>query len=96
MSAEYVGVQIDFSILQSEITKIKFLVYSEAQISLQPASATDKVKNPVKLHFAVNGSIIHTYGYKCLTLDLDLQRNISLDLYCGRYNHANIRYLFPT
>ena len=56
-------------------SKILFLVDSGAQMSLLPATSGVKHSCPNKLTLrAVNGTLIHTYGEKCMELDLGLRR----------------------
>lgn len=46
-----------------------------AHVSLIPASAADKKSPPCKFTLrAVSGSIIHTYGERCMDLNLGLHR----------------------
>ena len=62
---------------------IRFLVDSETQIYIIPATETDKKKGPHKLTLqAVNKSLITTYGLRCLTLNLGLRR-VFTHIFCG-------------
>ena len=55
-------------------SKILFLIDNGAQASLQPATSEVKHSIPSKLTLrAINGTLIHTYGEKCMELDLGLR-----------------------
>ncbi|XP_064471547.1 uncharacterized protein LOC135385882 [Ornithodoros turicata] len=56
-------------------TKQQFLVDTGAPVSIIPASITDRRGKPAAPElYAVNGSAIHTYGERSLTLDIGLRR----------------------
>ena len=57
---------------------MSFLVDSGAQVSLIPATSTEKKSPPCKFTLqAVNGSLIHTYGERCMDLNLGLRKSFT-------------------
>ena len=61
--------------VRDHTTSIRFLVDSEAQISIIPATEANKKKGPHKFTLeAVNKSLITTYSQRCLTFYLGLRR----------------------
>ena len=57
-------------------SKFKFLIDTGAQVSLLPATFSEKKKKPHKLTLqAVNGSLINTFGSKFVNLQLGLHKD---------------------
>ncbi|GBM64848.1 hypothetical protein AVEN_157103-1 [Araneus ventricosus] len=68
-------------------TGLRFLVDSGAELSIIPATANHKICNSFKL-YAANGTVIPTFGFKILTLDLGLRRSFQFPFVIAKVDRA--------
>ncbi|GBM30907.1 Transposon Ty3-I Gag-Pol polyprotein [Araneus ventricosus] len=68
-------------------TGLRFLVDSSADLSIIPATSNHKICNSFKL-YAANGTVIPTFGFKILTLDLGLRRSFQFPFVIAKVDRA--------
>ncbi|GBN24924.1 Transposon Ty3-I Gag-Pol polyprotein, partial [Araneus ventricosus] len=68
-------------------TGLRFLVDSGADLSIIPATSNHKICNSFKL-YAANGTVIPTFGFKILTLDLGLRRSFQFPFVIAKVDRA--------
>lgn len=76
--------------VQDKRTLLRFLVDSGASVSCFPVKLLSQAEIQKRSDFclyAANGSRIHTYGLKCLELDLGFRRNFSFNFVIADVSH---------